>query len=70
MGGGAGIAVNGRFRDRAGTERTLFAMPEVHIGLFPDVGASRFLTLCPGRIGDALSRADRCTRLAGRPTRS
>jgi enoyl-CoA hydratase len=49
MGGGAGVAVNGRFR--VATERTVFAMPEVHIGLFPDVGASRFLNLCPGRIG-------------------
>lgn len=49
MGGGAGVSVNGRFR--VATERTLFAMPEVHIGLFPDVGASRFLNLCPGRIG-------------------
>ena len=47
MGGGAGIAVNGRFR--VATERTVFAMPEVQIGLFPDVGASRFLNLCPGR---------------------
>lgn len=49
MGGGVGVSVNGRFR--IATERTLLAMPEVHIGLFPDVGASRFLTLCPGRIG-------------------
>ena len=49
MGGGAGVAVNGHFR--VATERTLFAMPEVHIGLFPDVAATRFLTLCPGRIG-------------------
>ena len=49
MGGGAGIAVNGRFR--VATERTVFAMPEVHIGLFPDVAATRFLNLCPGRIG-------------------
>jgi enoyl-CoA hydratase len=49
MGGGAGVAVNGRFR--VATGRTLLAMPEVQIGLFPDVGASRFLTLCPGRIG-------------------
>jgi enoyl-CoA hydratase len=49
MGGGAGVAVNGRFR--IATERTLFAMPEVHIGLFPDVAATRFLPRCPGRIG-------------------
>jgi enoyl-CoA hydratase len=49
MGGGCGVSINGRFR--IATERTIFAMPEVHIGLFPDVGASRFLNLCPGRIG-------------------
>jgi enoyl-CoA hydratase len=49
MGGGAGVAVNGSFR--VATERTLFAMPEVQIGLFPDVGATRFLNLAPGRIG-------------------
>ncbi len=49
MGGGAGVAVNGRFR--VATARTLFAMPEVHIGLFPNVGATRFLNLAPGRIG-------------------
>ncbi len=49
MGGGAGISVNGS--RRVVTDKTLFAMPEVFIGLFPDVGASRFLALCPGRIG-------------------
>ena len=49
MGGGAGVAVNGRFR--VATDATLFAMPEVQIGLFPDVAATRFLNLCPGRIG-------------------
>jgi len=49
MGGGAGISVNGAYR--IATERTLFAMPETAIGLFPDVGATRFLNRCPGHIG-------------------
>jgi enoyl-CoA hydratase len=49
MGGGAGISINGAYR--IATERTLFAMPETGIGLFPDVGATRFLNRCPGRIG-------------------
>jgi enoyl-CoA hydratase len=49
MGGGAGISVNGSYR--VATERTLFAMPETGIGLFPDVGATRFLNRCPGHVG-------------------
>jgi len=49
MGGGAGISVNGDYR--IATERTLLAMPETGIGLFPDVGATRFLNRCPGHIG-------------------
>jgi enoyl-CoA hydratase len=49
MGGGAGVSVNGAYR--IATERTLVAMPETGIGLFPDVGATRFLNLCPGHIG-------------------
>jgi enoyl-CoA hydratase len=49
MGGGAGISVNGACR--IATERTLLAMPETGIGLFPDVGATRFLNRCPGHVG-------------------
>jgi enoyl-CoA hydratase len=49
MGGGAGISVNGAYR--IATDRTLFAMPETAIGLFPDVGATRFLNRCPGQVG-------------------
>jgi enoyl-CoA hydratase len=49
MGGGAGISVNGAYR--IATEHTILAMPETGIGLFPDVGATRFLNLCPGHIG-------------------
>ncbi len=52
MGGGAGISLNGAYR--VATERTLFAMPETAIGLFPDVGATRFLTRCPGHVGHYL----------------
>jgi enoyl-CoA hydratase/carnithine racemase len=49
MGGGAGVSVNGAYR--VATEKTMFAMPETGIGLFPDVGATRFLNRCPGHIG-------------------
>ena len=49
MGGGVGISVNGAYR--IATERTLLAMPETGIGLFPDVGATRFLNRCPGHVG-------------------
>src|SRR6202790_1578161 len=53
MGGGAVVSVNGDYR--VATERTLLAMPETGIGLFPDVGATRFLNLAPGHIGRYLA---------------
>ncbi|MBC7191200.1 enoyl-CoA hydratase/isomerase family protein [Marinobacter sp.] len=49
MGGGLGLLSGCRYR-LATTDLTL-AMPEVSIGLFPDVGASHFLNRLPGRTG-------------------
>ena len=52
MGGGMGIAQSGPdSRVRIVTERTRMAMPEVNIGLFPDVGGSYFLSRAPGGLG-------------------
>ncbi|GLQ06459.1 enoyl-CoA hydratase/isomerase family protein [Sneathiella chinensis] len=49
MGGGVGVSVHGSHR--IATEKTLFAMPETGIGLFPDVGGTYFLPRCPGEVG-------------------
>lgn len=49
MGGGVGISVHGSHR--VVTENVLFAMPEVGIGFFPDVGGSAFLPHMPGEFG-------------------
>jgi enoyl-CoA hydratase len=49
MGGGVGISVHGSHR--VAGDRTMVAMPEVGIGLFPDVGGSYFLPRLPGRLG-------------------
>ncbi|KAJ6665231.1 hypothetical protein lerEdw1_004280 [Lerista edwardsae] len=49
MGGGVGLSVHGHFR--VATEKTLFAMPETGIGLFPDVGGGYFLPRLSGKIG-------------------
>ena len=49
MGGGVGISMPCQFR--IATERTLFAMPETSIGLFPDVGGGWYLPRLPGQVG-------------------
>src|SRR5204863_9703361 len=49
MGGGVGISVHGS--QRVAGDRFLFAMPEVGIGFFPDVGATWFLPRMPGDLG-------------------
>uniref|UniRef100_A0A9J8AXN4 3-hydroxyisobutyryl-CoA hydrolase n=1 Tax=Cyprinus carpio carpio TaxID=630221 RepID=A0A9J8AXN4_CYPCA len=49
MGGGVGLSVHGQFR--VATEKTLFAMPETGIGLFPDVGGGYFLPRLQGKLG-------------------
>ncbi|TWN61853.1 putative enoyl-CoA hydratase [Bacillus licheniformis] len=49
MGGGVGLTYGASHR--IVTERTKWAMPEMNIGFFPDVGAAYFLNKAPGRLG-------------------
>lgn len=49
MGGGVGMSVSAPFR--VVTERTKWAMPEMKIGLFPDVGTSYYLSKLPNGLG-------------------
>lgn len=64
MGGGVGLSVHAPIR--VATEKTLFALPETSIGLFPDVGTSAILSTLShdglgcylGLIGARLKGAD------------
>jgi enoyl-CoA hydratase/carnithine racemase len=49
MGGGIGLLAGASHR--VVTAKTRFAMPEITIGLYPDVGGSWFLQRMPGRVG-------------------
>jgi enoyl-CoA hydratase len=49
MGGGVGISVHGSHR--VAGDKFVFAMPEVGIGFFPDIGATWFLPRLPGELG-------------------
>ena len=53
MGGGVGLSAHAPFR--VGSEKTLFAMPEVSIGFFPDVGGTHMLSRMPGETGAHLA---------------
>jgi enoyl-CoA hydratase/carnithine racemase len=53
MGGGLGLSVAGSHRFIATGSR--IAMPEIHIGLFPDVGGGWFLNRVPGEAGVLLA---------------
>jgi enoyl-CoA hydratase/carnithine racemase len=53
MGGGMGISQGASHR--VVTEHSKLAMPETHIGLFPDVGGGWFLSRCLGHLGEYLA---------------
>lgn len=53
MGGGVGLTYGAKYR--IVTEKTRWAMPEVNLGFFPDVGAGYFLNKMPGHIGTFLA---------------
>ena len=49
MGGGIGLSIHGSHR--VAGDKFLYAMPEVNIGFFPDIGGTWFLPRMPGEIG-------------------
>jgi enoyl-CoA hydratase len=53
MGGGVGISAHASCR--IVTEKTMLAMPEVGIGLLPDVGGTWLLSHAPGELGTYLA---------------
>src|SRR5829696_8380768 len=53
MGGGVGVSLHGSHR--VAGDRYSFAMPEVGIGFFPDVGATYALPRLPGEVGTFLA---------------
>ena len=65
MGGGLGISEAGPGTGlRVVTDGTKMAMPEVNIGLFPDVGGSYFLARAPGKLGNYLGLTGLAIRAA------
>ncbi|MEM7619626.1 MAG: enoyl-CoA hydratase/isomerase family protein [Pseudomonadota bacterium] len=53
MGGGIGLSVYGTHFIMA--EKAVFAMPEINLGLFPDVGMSYLLSRLPNHLGTYLA---------------
>lgn len=51
---GAGLSLSQGARLRVVTERSRLAMPDVHMGFFPDAGGGWFLSRCPGHVGEYL----------------
>lgn len=53
MGGGVGLSYHADYR--IVSEKTMWAMPEMNLGFFPDVGAGYFLNKAPGHYGRYLA---------------
>src|SRR3954452_7674347 len=62
MGGGVGVSIHGSHR--VAGDRFQFAMPEVGIGFFPDVGATWLLPRLPGEVGTYLALTGERIRVA------